>query len=68
MEKVVSLSQQMETRGESDVSGSGGQGGLGLPYVGPRTYVQFMECFCEIYRVKSSEAATERQNLRFVHV
>ena len=29
---------------------------LKLPYLGPRTYQQFMECFCEIFK-KNSEVS-----------
>ena len=66
MEKVVSLSHQLQSGGGSvsdNGGGEGGEGGMRLPYVGPRTFVQFIECFCEIYRVKNSEAVTEKQHL-----
>ena len=34
-----------------------------LPYVGPRTYQQFLECFCEIFLAKQAEAAMDKENL-----
>jgi hypothetical protein len=34
-----------------------------LPYVGPRTYKQFLECFCEIFLAKQAEAVKDRENL-----
>lgn len=34
-----------------------------LPYVGPRTYQQFLECFCEIFLAKQTEAAMDQENL-----
>ena len=36
---------------------------LRLPYIGPRTYQQFLECFCEIFAHKHTKAVTERENL-----
>ncbi len=45
------------------VSGNDVTKNLKLPYLGPRTYQQFMECFCEIFKKKSSEAKKERENL-----
>ena len=55
MEKVLSLDSEM--RGDSV--------GTKLPYVGPRTFQQFLECFCVIFKRKSSEAAVEKNNLRY---
>ena len=37
--------------------------GLQLPYVGPRTKLQFLECFCEIFKCKYSKTESERDNL-----
>ena len=37
---------------------------LKLPYLGPRTYLQFMECFSEIFNKKNAEAKQERENLK----
>ncbi len=54
MEKVSQLTRALDT---------GAQRSLELPYVGPRTCLQFLECFCEIFSRKSSETATERKNL-----
>lgn len=34
-----------------------------LPYVGPRTYQQFLECFCEVFQAKQAEAVMDRENL-----
>lgn len=34
-----------------------------LPYIGPRTYQQFLECFCEIFLEKQTEAVTDQENL-----
>ena len=34
-----------------------------LPYVGPRTYLQFLECFCETFCVKHTESMKDRENL-----
>ena len=45
------------------VSGNDVTENLKLPYLGPRTYQQFMECFCEIFKKKNSEAKQERENL-----
>jgi hypothetical protein len=45
------------------VSGNDVTENLKLPYLGPRTYQQFMECFYEIFKKKSSEAKEERENL-----
>ena len=42
----------------------GRRGGLALSYVGPRTFLQFLECFCEIFRRKNSESVAEEENLR----
>ena len=36
---------------------------LHLPYVGLKTYFQFLECFCELFRKKNSEMIEERKNL-----
>ena len=36
-----------------------------LPYVGPTTYLRFLESFCEIFRRKNSEAVAERASLRW---
>ena len=36
------------------VSGNNVTENLKLPYLGPRTYQQFMECFCEIFKKKNS--------------
>ena len=55
MEKVLDLDRV--------VSGSDVTENLKLPYLGPRTYQQLMECFCEIFKKKSSEAKRERENL-----
>lgn len=58
MEKVLKLEREMSGNGE-------GIEGLALPYVGPRTHLQFLECFCEIFRKKNSEAIDEKKNLRY---
>ena len=55
MEKVLDLDRV--------VSGNDITENLKLPYLGPRTYQQFMECFCEMFKKKSSEAKEERENL-----
>ena len=55
MEKVLSLDSEM----------GGDLVGTKLPYVGPRTFQQFLECFCVIFKRKSSEAAVEKDNLRY---
>lgn len=34
-----------------------------FPYVGPRTYLQFLECFCETFCVKHTESVRDRENL-----
>lgn len=39
------------------------QEGVHLPYVGPRTYQQFLECFYEIFLAKQAEAAMDKENL-----
>lgn len=39
------------------------KGGVAFPYVGPRTHLQFLECFCEIYSVKRAQVMTDRANL-----
>ena len=56
MEKVLRLESEM---GRDSA-------GLELPYVGPRTFQQFLECFCVIFRRKHSEAEMEKNNLRCV--
>lgn len=33
------------------------------PYVGPRTLLQFLECFCEIFHTKHTEAVADRSKL-----
>ena len=45
------------------VSGNDVTENLKLPYLGPRTYQQFMECFYEIFKKKSSQAKEEKENL-----
>ena len=55
MEKVLDLDRV--------VSGNDVTEKLKLPYLGPRTYQQLMECFCEIYKKKNSEAKERRENL-----
>lgn len=45
------------------VSGNDVTENLKLPYLGPRTYQQFMECFYEIFKKKSSQAKKEKENL-----
>lgn len=56
MEKVLRLDSEMEGR----------ENGVKLPYVGPRTFLQFLECFCTIFKRKHLEAATEKLHLRCV--
>lgn len=34
-----------------------------LPYVGPRTFIQFLECFCETFSVKYAKAMLDGKNL-----
>ena len=34
-----------------------------LPYIGPRTYLQFFECFSETFHLKHSKAVADRDNL-----
>ena len=45
------------------VSGNDVTENLKLPYLGPRTYQQFMECFYEIFKKKSSQAKEEKESL-----
>ena len=59
MEKVSNLSCELD-RGEGEDRGGRS---LNLPYVGPRTFQQFLECFCEIFRQKRTETAAEQKNL-----
>lgn len=54
MEKVSMLTHKLDSKAQPC---------LGVPYVGPRTCLQFLECFCGIFRQKSAEAVTERTNL-----
>ena len=56
MEKVLRLESEM---GRDSA-------GAKLPYVGPRTFQQFLECFCVVFRRKHSEAEMEKNNLRCV--
>ena len=56
MEKVLRLESEM---GRDSA-------GTKLPYVGPRTFQQFLECFCVVFRRKHSEAEMEKNNLRCV--
>ena len=58
MEKVLMLEKEMSGDGMASA-------GLALPYVGSRTLLQFLECFCEIFRRKNSEAVAEKMNLRY---
>ena len=55
MEKVFHL--------DSIINGNNNFARLSLPYLGPKTYQQFMECFCEVFKRKISEAKKERENL-----
>ena len=55
MEKVLDLDRVV---GANDITKN-----LKLPYLGPRTYQEFMECFCEIFKKKSSESKEEKDNL-----
>ena len=55
MEKVLRLESEM---GRDSA-------GAKLPYVGPRTFQQFLECFCVVFRRKHSEAEMEKNNLRY---
>lgn len=45
------------------VSGNDVTENLKLPYLGPRTYQQFMEYFYEIFKKKSAQAKAEKENL-----
>ena len=56
MEKVLRLESEM---GRDSA-------GAKLPYVGPRTFQQFLECFCVVFRRKHSEEEMEKNNLRCV--
>ena len=56
MEKVLRLESEMEGR----------ENGMRVPYVGPRTFLQFLECFCTIFKRKHLDAATEKLHLRCV--
>ena len=58
MEKVLRLESEMEQD----------SAGVKLPYVGPRTFQQLLECFCVIFRRKYSEAEMEKNNLRYLCV
>ena len=37
--------------------------GLEIPYVGPKTLIRFLECFCEIFHTKFSELESEKDKL-----
>ena len=37
--------------------------GLEMPYVGPKTLIQFLECFCEIFHTKFTESEAEKAKL-----
>lgn len=52
MEKMTRMCNSLSSRQE-----------VSLPYVGPRTYQQFLECFCEIFLAKQTEAVMDRENL-----
>ena len=48
---------------DRELSGTDDNAEIKLPYVGPTTYLQFIECFCDIYQRKSFEQKTEKINL-----
>ena len=50
MEKVLKLNENLSQKAS-------------LPYIGPRTYLQFLECFCEIFHRKRASVVADRANL-----
>ncbi len=54
MEKLCRMTSKLDTKTQQN---------LEVPYIGPRTYAHFLECFSEMFRQKSSDSVTERTNL-----
>lgn len=52
MEKVIAMNKSLSGVKDSYLS-----------YIGPRTYLQFLECFSETFHVKQTKAKTDKENL-----
>lgn len=52
MEKVLKLNTVLTQRKRRE-----------MPYVGPSAFLQFLECFCELFHIKHAEAMADRSQL-----